>query len=75
MTGKFVQKGKTMFTSLTENLACNYEQGYWVHVKYDDERNLGEVQNFNCDENLVKIRCLKPRSDTRWKIEPEIDVV
>ena len=64
-----------MFTSLKENLACNYEQGHWVHVKYDDQCDLGEVQNFNYTKNLVKIRCPKPRFGIRWKIESEIDVV
>lgn len=64
-----------MFTSLTENLVCNYQQGQWVHVKYNDPCDLGEVQKFNYSENLVKIRCLKPRIDTRWKIEHEIDFV
>ena len=64
-----------MFTSLTETPVFNYRQGHWVHVKYNDQCHLVVVQNVNCTENLVNIRCLKHHSDSWWKPEPEIDAV
>ena len=49
-SGKFVQKGKTMFISLTETPLFNYKQGQWVYFKYDDQCYLGVVQNVNYTE-------------------------
>ena len=60
---------------LWETPAFNYKQGEWVHVKYDDQRHLGGVLNVNHTTNLVNVRCLKPHSNSWWKLEPEIDTV
>ena len=64
MTGKFVQKDKTMSTSLVESPVFNNKQGQWVYVKNDDQCHLGVVQNVNYTEYLVKVRCLNPHSDS-----------
>ena len=64
-----------MSTSLTETPAFNYKQGQWAHVKNNDQCHLGVVRHVDYIENLVKVRCLKPHSDSWWKLEPEIDAV
>ena len=63
-TGKFVQKGKTMSTSLIETPMFNYKQGQWICVKYYNYCHLDVVQNVNYTEYLVNVRCLKPHSDS-----------
>ena len=74
-TGKSVPKDKTTSTFLTESPVLNYKEGRWLHVKYDDQCHLGVVRNVKHTENLLNVRCLKPHSDSWWKLEPEIDTV
>ena len=64
-----------MSISLVETPWFNYKQGQCVYVKYDDQCHLGVVQNLNYIEYLVNVRCLKPHSDSWWRLQPEINAV
>ena len=74
-TGKFVQKDKTMPSSLAETPVFNYKQGQYIYVKHDDHCHLGVVRNVKCPVNLVNVRCLKHHRDSWWKLEPQIHTV
>ena len=53
----------------------NCNQGQWVYVKYDNQCRLGVVQNVNYTEYLVNVMCLKPHSDSWWRLYQETDAV
>ena len=62
-----------MSSSLVETPRFNYNEGQWVYVKYDDQCHFGVVQNLNyiltnLNKYLVNVRCLKPHSDSWWRL-------
>ena len=61
--------------TLMETPVFNYKQGQWVYVKYNNQCHLGVVQSVNYTEYLVNVRCLKPHSNSWWRLKPDIDVV